>query len=202
MVLNDRDIIALGNAGFIDPFNSERVQPASIDLTLGNTFKLWSAPEVSMDAITQGIMGNDLNFVPAVDLDDIANSTKNMLTTFDLTDAQSLALEPGAFCLATTRERVIVKDDLVGRVEGKSSLGRLGLICHATAGFIDPGFGGTITLELFNMNPNPLVIRPGRAICQLSFMKLAGPARKPYGHADLNSHYQNQQTTTESRYEG
>jgi dCTP deaminase len=125
-----------------------------------------------------------------------------MLAEVNLDPGQSLTLFPRDFCLATTEEYIRVPDDLVARVEGKSSLGRLGLTCHATAGFIDPGFEGRITLELYNMNPNPIVLRPGRAICQLSFMTLTEPAERPYGHPDLGSKYQGQKTTQESLYDG
>jgi dCTP deaminase len=92
--------------------------------------------------------------------------------------------------------------DLVARIEGKSSLGRLGLIVHATAGFVDPGFHGTLTLEITNFNSVPIVLRPGLPIAQLSFMTLDQAAERPYGHPDLGSHYQRQVDATESRYEG
>lgn len=196
-VLNDVSIRALGEDGYIDPFDPKRVQPASIDLTLGHKFKLWDQPEIPLWSPTPVAQ-----IRRAIDLDHVAPTTHGLLTEFDLDDEQSFVLEPHAFCLASTRETVHVQDYHVARVEGKSSLGRLGLVVHATAGFCDPGFRGTITLELFNMNPNPLIIRPGRAICQLSFMKMNAPARYPYGTAVLGSKYQNQTTTTESRYAG
>lgn len=196
-VLNDASIRSLGEDGYIDPFDPKRVQPASIDLTLGHKFKLWDQPEIPLwtpDA--------QPHLRRAIDLDAVELTTRSLMTEFDLDDGQSFALEPHAFCLATTRETVHVLDYHVARIEGKSSLGRLGLVVHATAGFCDPGFRGTITLELFNLNPNPLIIRPGRAICQLSFMKMNAPAEYPYGTARLGSKYQNQTTTTESRYAG
>ena len=192
-VLNDASIRGLGEDGFIDPFDPKRVQPASIDLTLGHKFKLWDQPQV---------FTKNPDLRRAIDLDHVEATTYGLMTEFDLDDGQSFILDPQAFCLASTRETIRVLEYHVARVEGKSSLGRLGLVVHATAGFCDPGFCGTITLELFNMNPNPLIIRPGRAICQLSFMKMNAPAEIPYGHESLGSKYQNQKTTTESRYVG
>ena len=93
-------------------------------------------------------------------------------------------------------------DDVVARIEGKSSLGRLGLIVHATAGFVDPGFAGTLTLEITNLTRIPIILWPGKPIAQLSFMALDRPAERPYGHPELGSHYHGQVAATESRYEG
>jgi dCTP deaminase len=97
---------------------------------------------------------------------------------------------------------VQIPDDIVARIEGKSSLGRLGLIVHATAGFCDPGFQGTLTLELNNLTRVPIKLYPGLPIAQLSFMALDQPAKRPYGSPELGSHYQGQEAATESRYEG
>jgi dCTP deaminase len=188
-VLSDKTIqryVAWGKIG-LEPFDPSRVQPASIDLILGAHFKRWCV-----------FPGSDRS--TCIDLEKV--DTQGMLAEVNLDPGQSLTLFPGDFCLATTEEYIRVPDDLVARVEGKSSLGRLGLTCHATAGFIDPGFEGRITLELYNMNPNPIVLRPGRAICQLSFMTLTEPAERPYGHPDLGSKYQGQKTTQESLYDG
>ena len=104
--------------------------------------------------------------------------------------------------LKITAEYIEMPDDLVSRVEGKSSLGRLGLIVHATAGFVDPGFKGTLTLEITNLTRVPIKLWAGKPIAQLSFMALDKPAERPYGHPDLGSHYQGQVESTESRYEG
>ena len=115
---------------------------------------------------------------------------------------QSFVIQPGEFVLGTTMESVEMPDDLVARIEGKSSLGRLGLIVHATAGFVDPGFKGNLTLEITNLTRVPIVLWPGKPIAQLSFMALDQAAERPYGHPDLGSHYQSQAEATESRYEG
>ncbi|HSC04788.1 MAG TPA: dCTP deaminase, partial [Solirubrobacteraceae bacterium] len=109
---------------------------------------------------------------------------------------------PGEFCLGRTLEWVELPDDIVARIEGKSSIGRLGLIVHATAGFCDPGWKGTLTLELNNLTRIPIKLYPGLPIAQLSFMVLDRPAARPYGSPELGSHYQGQRAATESRYEG
>ena len=111
-------------------------------------------------------------------------------------------IHPGEFCLGRTLEWVELPDDIVARIEGKSSLGRLGLIVHATAGFCDPGWKGTLTLELNNLTRVPIKLYPGLPIAQLSFMALDRPALRPYGSPELGSHYQGQRAATESRYEG
>jgi dCTP deaminase len=111
-------------------------------------------------------------------------------------------IHPGEFCLGRTLEWVELPDDIVARIEGKSSLGRLGLIVHATAGFCDPGWKGTLTLELNNLTRVPIKLYPGLLIAQLSFMSLDRPALKPYGSPELGSHYQGQRAATESRYHG
>jgi dCTP deaminase len=109
---------------------------------------------------------------------------------------------PGEFVLGTTVEWVELPDDIVARIEGKSSLGRLGLIVHATAGFVDPGFRGTLTLDITNLTRVPIVPWPGKPIAPLSFMALDRAAARPYGHPELGSHYHGQVEATESRYEG
>ena len=115
---------------------------------------------------------------------------------------ESFVIHPGEFCLGRTLEWVELPDDIVARIEGKSSLGRLGLIVHATAGFCDPGWKGTLTLELNNLTRVPIKLYPGLPIAQLSFMTLDRPALRPYGSPELGSHYQGQRAATESRYEG
>ena len=115
---------------------------------------------------------------------------------------ESFVIHPGEFCLGRTLEWVELPDDIVARIEGKSSLGRLGLIVHATAGFCDPGWKGTLTLELNNLTRVPIKLYPGGLIAQLSFMTLDRPALRPYGSPELGSHYQGQRAATASRYEG
>jgi dCTP deaminase len=115
-------------------------------------------------------------------------------------EGDPFAIHPGEFVLGRTLERVKIPEDVVARIEGKSSLGRLGLIVHATAGFVDPGFEGTLTLEITNLTRVPIMLYAGLLIAQLSFMALDAPAEQPYGSAELGSHYQGQTAATESRY--
>ncbi|HEX6388777.1 MAG TPA: dCTP deaminase [Solirubrobacteraceae bacterium] len=183
-VLSDGTIRRLVDEGHITitPWDPGMVQPASVDLRLGNSFLVFH------------------NFrVPAIDL---ADPPQNLTEQVVLDDGDSFVIHPGEFVLGRTHEYVELPDDVVARIEGKSSLGRLGLIVHATAGFVDPGFKGTLTLEITNLTRVPIVLWPGKPIAQLSFMTLDRPAERPYGHPDLGSHYQGQVEATESRYEG
>jgi dCTP deaminase len=183
-VLSDgtiRRLVAEGRIT-ITPWDPAMVQPASVDLRLGNSFLVFH------------------NFrVPAIDL---ADPPQNLTEQVVLDDGGSFVIHPGEFVLGRTEEYVELPDDVVARIEGKSSLGRLGLIVHATAGFVDPGFKGTLTLEITNLTRVPIVLWPGKPIAQLSFMALDAPAERPYGHPELGSHYQGQVEATESRYEG
>ena len=183
-VLSDGTIRRLVDEGriTITPWDPAMVQPASVDLRLGNSFLVFH------------------NFrVPAIDL---ADPPSNLTEQVVLDDGDSFVIHPGEFVLGRTEEYVELPDDVVARIEGKSSLGRLGLIVHATAGFVDPGFRGTLTLEITNLTRVPIILWPGKPIAQLSFMTLDAPAERPYGHPDLGSHYQGQVEATESRYEG
>lgn len=116
-------------------------------------------------------------------------------------ESDSVWLHRGNFLLGSTVERVRIPDDMVGRVEGKSSLGRVGVQIHATAGFIDPGFEGNITLEFANLSPNSFELKKGMYICQISFSHLDYPATRPYGTPELGSNYQGQTKTRRSKYE-
>ena len=183
-VLSDGTIRRLVEAGRIkiEPWDPSMVQPASVDLNLGPSFRVFH------------------NFrVPAIDL---ADPPTNLTEHVELADGESFVIHPGEFVLGRTEEFVEIPDDIVARIEGKSSLGRLGLIVHATAGFVDPGFRGTLTLEITNLTRVPIILWPGKPIAQLSFMTLDAPAERPYGHPDLGSHYHGQVEATESRYEG
>jgi dCTP deaminase len=115
-------------------------------------------------------------------------------------DVEPFILHPGEFVLGSTLERLTLPDDLVARLEGKSSLGRLGLLIHSTAGFIDPGFDGHVTLELSNVANLPITIYPAMKIGQLSFVQMSEPAETPYGSGSLGSKYQGQRGPTPSRY--
>jgi dCTP deaminase len=164
----------------IDPWDPALVQPASVDLRLGDSFRVFHNHRAT-----------------AIDL---RQPPENLTEEVLVPEGESFVIHPGEFCLGRTLEWVELPDDIVARIEGKSSLGRLGLIVHATAGFCDPGWKGTLTLELNNLTRVPIILHPGLEIAQLSFMMLDRPARRPYGSADLGSHYQGQRAATASRY--
>jgi dCTP deaminase len=183
-VLSDGTIRRLVDEGRIgiEPWDPALVQPASVDLRLGRSFRVFHNHKL-----------------PAIDL---AEPPQGVTEHVEIGEGQSFVIHPGEFVLGSTSEWVELPNDIVARIEGKSSLGRLGLIVHATAGFVDPGFKGTLTLEITNLTRVPIVLWPGRPIAQLSFMALDQPAQRPYGHPDLGSHYHGQTEATESRYEG
>jgi dCTP deaminase len=133
---------------------------------------------------------------------DLADPPRDLTEQVVVEDDEPFIIHPGEFCLGRTEEWVELPDDIVARIEGKSSIGRLGLIVHATAGFCDPGWKGTLTLELNNLTRVPIRLYSGLLIAQLSFMTLDAPALRPYGHEQLGSHYQGQVEATESRYPG
>jgi dCTP deaminase len=182
-ILCDSTIVRLALDGQIkiEPFDSSLVQPASIDVRLGSHFRIF-----------------DTHTIEVIDL---KSKQRKITREVTIRDDEAFIIHPGEFCLGTTVERVELPRNIVARVEGKSSLGRLGLIVHATAGFIDPGFRGPITLELSNLMRVPIMLYPGMLVAQLSFMTLDQPAMFPYGSPELNSHYQDQEGATESRYE-
>jgi dCTP deaminase len=183
-VLSDGTIRRLIEDGriTIDPYDESLIQPASVDLRLGDSFRVFHNHRA-----------------PAIDLREPPSGlTEEVLISAD----DPFIIHPGEFCLGRTLEWVELPDDIVARIEGKSSIGRLGLIVHATAGFCDPGWRGTLTLELNNLTRVPIKLYPGLLIAQLSFMALDRPAERPYGSSELGSHYQGQVAATESRYEG
>ena len=183
-VLSDHTIREYVDDGriVIDPWDPSMVQPASVDIRLGNSFRVFHNHRI------QSI--------------DLAAPPSDLTEHVEIGDDGEFVLHPNEFVLGRTIERVELATDIVSRIEGKSSLGRLGLIVHATAGFVDPGFKGSLTLEIANFNSVPIVLRPGLPIAQLSFMTLDREADRPYGHPDLGSHYYGQEEATESRYEG
>ncbi|MGN6870683.1 MAG: dCTP deaminase [Solirubrobacteraceae bacterium] len=183
-VLSDGTILELVDTGRIriDPWDENLVQPASVDLRLGDSFRVFHNHRAS-----------------AIDLREPPSGLTEEVT---IGPDESFVIHPGEFCLGRTLEWVELPDDIVARIEGKSSIGRLGLIVHATAGFCDPGWKGTLTLELNNLTRIPIKLYPGLPIAQLSFMTLDRPAARPYGTPELGSHYQGQRAATESRYEG
>ena len=177
-VLSDGTIRRLIEAGriTIDPWDPDRVQPASVDLRLGDSFRVFHNHRTT-----------------AIDL----REPPSNLTEEVVVEEGAFVIHPGEFVLGRTLEWVELPDDIVARIEGKSSLGRLGLIVHATAGFCDPGWKGTLTLELNNLTRVPIKLYPGLPIAQLSFMTLDAPAERPYGSEALGSHYQGQVAATE-----
>jgi dCTP deaminase len=182
-VLSDGTIRRLVDEGriVINPWEPSLVQPASVDLRLGDSFRVFHNHRAS-----------------AIDLRD--GPPAGLTEEVTVSERDGFVMHPGEFCLGRTVEWVELPDDVVARIEGKSSLGRLGLIVHATAGFIDPGWKGTLTLELNNLTRVPIKLYPGLLIAQLSFMGLDRPAERAYGSAELGSHYQGQVAATESRY--
>ena len=181
-VLSDATIRELIESGRIkiEPFDPGMIQPASVDVRLGSSFRVFHNHRI------QSI--------------DLSDPPRDLTEHVEVDEHGEFVIHPGEFVLGRTVELLELPDDVVSRIEGKSSVGRLGLVVHATAGFVDPGFRGTLTLEITNFNSVPIVLRPGLPIAQLSFMALDRPAEKPYGHPDLGSHYYGQVEATESRY--
>src|SRR3954465_2537342 len=181
-VLSDGTIRRLVDEGriVIDPWDPELVQPASVDLKLGDSFRVFHNHRTA-----------------AIDL---REPPTNLTEEVTVGPEAAFVIHPGEFVLGRTQEYVEIPDDIVARIEGKSSLGRLGLIVHATAGFVDPGFKGSLTLEITNLTRVPIKLYPDLLIAQLSFMALDAPAERPYGSRELGSHYQGQLAATESRY--
>lgn len=174
----------------IDPCEDHQIQPASVDLTLSDEWCVFTPYEQNS---TKDDFWNPLN---PIDIDDAKS-----VETYKL-KADRFTLYPHELILCSTVEYVDIPNNIQAQVHGKSSLGRLGLLVHVTAGFIDPGFKGKITLEMYNLNNRPIILRAGKPICQISMTKLSSPAEFPYGHDKLNSKYQDQREVTSSRYEG
>lgn len=181
MVLSDGTIRELVESGhlIIDPWTEAHLQPSSVDVCVLGEFRVFRN-----------------NRRPHIDVRESFEDLTELVTA----ESDPFILHPGEFVLGSTIERIALPDDIVARLEGKSSLGRLGLLIHSTAGFIDPGWDGTITLELSNVARLPITIYPGMRIGQLSFMRLDRPAQRPYGHPELNSKYQGQSGPVDSRY--
>ena len=181
MLLSDRDIrleIDNGRVG-LDPWDPAMVQPSSVDVRLDRYFRLF-----------------DNHKYPFIDP---AEDQPDLTHLIEVRPDEPFILHPGEFVLGSTFEQVTLPDDIAARLEGKSSLGRLGLLTHSTAGFIDPGFSGHVTLELSNVATLPITLWPGMKIGQLCFFQLSSPAAHPYGSATTGSHYQGQRGPTASR---
>jgi len=182
VVLSDRTIrreIEDGRIA-IDPFDATMVQPSSIDVRVDRRFRVFHNARYPYIDVRQ----------PMEDLTELV----------EVGPDERFILHPGEFVLGQTLERVTLPDDLVARLEGKSSLGRLGLLIHSTAGFVDAGFSGNLTLELSNVANLPITIYYGMPIGQLSFMRMDGPVEHPYGSRDTSNKYQGQTEPTPSRF--
>jgi dCTP deaminase len=182
MVLSDRTIRRLLEEGRIgiDPYAEELLQPSSVDVRVDRLFRVFR--------------NSRYPFI------DVKLEMEELTELVEVEPDEAFILHPGEFVLGSTLERITLPDDLVARLEGKSSLGRLGLLIHSTAGFIDPGWDGHVTLELSNVANLPITIYYGMKIGQLSFVKLSEPAEHPYGTGTLGSKYQGQAGPTPSRY--
>ncbi|MDT5287978.1 MAG: dCTP deaminase [Mycobacterium sp.] len=181
MLLSDRDIRAEVTADRLrlEPWEPDLVQPSSIDVRLDRYFRVFNNSQYT-------------HIDPSVQQDDLTSLVEP-------TGEEPFVLHPGEFVLGSTLERCTLPDDLAGRLEGKSSLGRLGLLTHSTAGFIDPGFSGHITLELSNVANLPITLWTGMKIGQLCLLRLTSPAEHPYGSSQAGSKYQGQRGPTPSR---
>lgn len=182
MILSDvtiREQIAEGRI-VIDPFDEACVQPSSVDLHVDSQFRVFANSRYPYIDVRQ----------PMPDLTELV----------EVADGEPFILHPGEFVLGSTLERVGIPDDLVARLEGKSSLGRLGLLIHSTAGYVDPGWDGYLTLELSNVANLPITIYAGMKVGQISFFHLSTPAAVPYGSEATHSKYQGQRGPTASRF--
>lgn len=182
MILSDRTIkkeIAEGRI-MIEPFDPDSVQPSSVDLRLDHRFIVFR--------------NHTLGHI------DVKANLEELTETVEASDDDPFILHPGEFVLGSTAERVAIPADLVGRIEGKSSLGRLGLLIHTTAGFVDAGWDGQLTLEFSNVASLPITLYPGMKIGQISFIQMTTDADNPYGSGVLGSKYQGQQGPRPSRY--
>ncbi len=181
MLLSDRDIKAeiAANRIRLEPYDEVMVQPASVDIRLDRFFRTFE--------------NHRYQFI------DPRQEQLDLTRAVEIPATEPFVLHPGEFVLGSTFEVVTLPDDVAARVEGKSSLGRLGLLTHATAGFVDPGFSGHVTLELSNVANLPVTLWPGMKIGQLCFIRMSSASEHPYGSSVYGSRYQNQRGPTPSR---
>ena len=181
MLLSDGDLLKELDSGrlALDPWDPSMLQPSSIDVRLDRFFRVFQNSRYT-------------HIDPAEQQDELTSAVEPA-------GDEPFVLHPGEFVLGSTFEAVSLPDDLAGRLEGKSSLGRLGLLTHSTAGFIDPGFSGHITLELSNVANLPITLWPGMKIGQLCLFRLSSPSLRPYGSDGVGSRYQGQRGPTPSR---
>jgi dCTP deaminase len=182
VILSDATIREHLDAGriVIDPLLEGAIQPSSVDLRLAAQFRVFA--------------NHRYPFI------DVRQEQPELTELIEVPADEAFVLHPGEFVLGATFERIALPDDVVARIEGKSSLGRLGLVIHATAGFVDAGFDGDVTLELSNMATLPILLYPGMRIAQLAFFELDRPSERPYGAGASGSKYQGQRGPTASRY--
>ena len=182
MVLSDRTIRRLLAEGRIeiDPLDESLIQPSSVDVRADRLFRVFHNARY-----------------PFID---VKQQMEDLTELVEVDGERAFILHPGEFVLGSTLERIRLPDDLVARLDGKSSLGRLGLLIHSTAGFIDPGWNGQVTLELSNVSNLPITIYPEMKIGQISFVQLSEPAESPYGSGEIGSKYQDQRGPVPSRY--
>jgi len=183
-ILSDKDIKEYLDAKkiVIDPLNDEQqIQPSSVDLRIGNEFKVFKVIRKP--------------YIDPLDEEDLASYMESSIVEKD----KAFIIHPNEFALATTYEYIKVPGDLVARVEGRSSMGRLGVTMHVTAGYIDPGFEGRITLEISNIGAMPVALYPGQRVCQVVFETMTSPSEKPYGHPERNSKYMHQKRPESSK---
>lgn len=183
-ILSDKTIKEYLEEGkiVIDPLkNEQQIQPSSVDMRLGDEFKVFKVIRKP--------------YIDPKDEEDIAE----YMESSTVPEGEAFIIHPNEFALATTQEYVKVPDDLVARVEGRSSMGRLGVTMHVTAGYVDPGFEGRITLEISNIGAMPVALYPGQRVCQLVFETMTTPAELPYGHPKRNSKYMKQLKPESSR---
>lgn len=182
VILSDRTIreeVAAGRI-VIEPFEDRAIQPSSVDLRLDSYFRVFR--------------NHTLSHI------DVKQNLEELTELVEASDEDPFILHPGEFVLGSTLERVAIPSDLVGRIEGKSSLGRLGLLIHTTAGFVDAGWDGQLTLEFSNVASLPITLYPGMKIGQISFIRMTTDADQPYGTGKLGSKYQGQKGPRPSRY--
>jgi dCTP deaminase len=184
-ILSDQDIKKHLSEGkiVIDPLEDpdRQIQPSSVDLRIGSEFK-----------------GFRIIRKPCIDPLD-PSDLESYMESFHIEKGKPFIIHPGEFALATTHETVQLPDDLVARVEGRSSMGRLGITMHVTAGYIDPGFRGKITLEISNIGKMPVALYGGQRVCQIVFETMTTPSKRPYGHPDRDSKYMNQEKPVTSK---
>ena len=181
MLLSDRDIRSAVDSGAlgIEPFDPANIQPSSVDVRMDKFFRVFNNSKYT-------------HIDPKLQQDELTSLV-------EVPEGESFVLHPGEFVLASTLEKFTLPTDLAGRLVGKSSLGRLGLLTHSTAGFIDPGFSGYITLELSNVANLPMTLWPGMKVGQLALFTMSSPAETPYGTGALGSKYQGQRGPTPSK---